>query len=281
MNALDHLKKGSTPTRKKGINLYRLLEYTFILMVVLVLVFIVWKFWPSRNCELCKINRQYNQAITEIENGIIEKEQARKRIQEELSILDQEIEEAYTDLDIMKQRKELETHVKTRIAKEPEGLEEVTLFMGGEEVGTMELEKEVETYPYDYEAFIRYPKTQYSKSKRILEHKSVKDPEKVEAMNIAYQLGGMDFVTTLDQENGQRGLKVEGDAGTSIGLCQLQKHLHKEFIESPYFLDYEKQVVYCYDVRQDAIEKERLGNTFSGYLARRDNEANFYYVSKK
>jgi hypothetical protein len=138
----------------------------------------------------------------------------------------------------------------------------------------------VETYPYKFKAFIRYPKNEYQKDTVLLEHKSVKDRDKNIAMSIAYQVGGMDYVTTLDQENGQRKLDLLGDGGTSIGLCQLQKHLHKEFIESPYFMDYENQVIYCYDVRQDAVAKDKLETTFYGYNDRTDNRANFYFIKK-
>lgn len=88
-----------------------------------------------------------------------------------------------------------------------------------------------------------------------MDHKNISDANKIQAINVAYQIGGVDFITTLDQENGSRDLNRVNDSGLHIGLCQLDRELHKAFIQSPYFNDYENQVLYCYDVRQDAIKK--------------------------
>ena len=60
----------------------------------------------------------------------------------------------------------------------------------------------------------------------------------------AYKLGGMDFVTMLECENGQWRLDARGDWGKAYWLCQINTNYHKL---PEWYLDvWQVQVEYCY-----------------------------------
>lgn len=60
----------------------------------------------------------------------------------------------------------------------------------------------------------------------------------------AYKLGGMDFVTTLECENGNWSLKAVWDGWKAFGLCQMNTRFHKL---PEWYMDIRQvQVEYCY-----------------------------------
>lgn len=61
----------------------------------------------------------------------------------------------------------------------------------------------------------------------------------------AYQLGGLDFVSLIECENGQWLTGAVGDYGRSRGLCQLNTRWHKEPL-SPEWNDWRNQISTCY-----------------------------------
>lgn len=71
----------------------------------------------------------------------------------------------------------------------------------------------------------------------------------------AYKLGGMDFVTMLECENGNRNLKAVGDSGKAFGLCQINTKYHK--LPEWYHDIWQVQIEYCY-------EKRSTGTKFYG-----------------
>ena len=66
-----------------------------------------------------------------------------------------------------------------------------------------------------------------------------------EIVQEAYQLGGMDFVSLIECENGNRDPKATWDYGRSRGLCQLNTRWHKEPF-SPSWNDRTYQLSTCY-----------------------------------
>ena len=66
-----------------------------------------------------------------------------------------------------------------------------------------------------------------------------------EIVQEAYQLGGMDFVSLIECENGQWLTGAVGDYGRSRGLCQLNTRWHKEPL-SPSWNDRRNQISTCY-----------------------------------
>lgn len=60
----------------------------------------------------------------------------------------------------------------------------------------------------------------------------------------AYKLGGMDFVTMIECENGNRNLKAVGDGWHAFGLCQMNTNYHK--LPQWYKDTWQIQIEYCY-----------------------------------
>lgn len=130
--------------------------------------------------------------------------------------------------------------------------------------------------PGSFEEFLRHTNRIYARPSDLVEHKRITDTSKVQAMNLAYYIGGMDFLATLDQEDDTRDpLRRSSTGDGSVGLCQLLPKYHSTFIDSDYFLNLSFQVMYCYDVRVDAIQKGKLSTTFYGFNARYDNIERF------
>lgn len=67
-----------------------------------------------------------------------------------------------------------------------------------------------------------------------------------EIVQEAYQLGGMDFVSLIECENGNRDPKATWDYGRSRGLCQLNTRWHKEPL-SPSWNDWRNQISVCFE----------------------------------
>lgn len=61
----------------------------------------------------------------------------------------------------------------------------------------------------------------------------------------AYKLWWMDFVITLECENGNRDITAKWDHGKALGLCQLNKRWHKR--TNDYINKRQAQVEVCYD----------------------------------
>ena len=66
-----------------------------------------------------------------------------------------------------------------------------------------------------------------------------------EIVQEAYQLGGMDFVSLIECENGNRDPKATWDYGKSHWLCMLNTRWHKEPL-SPDWNDWRNQLSVCY-----------------------------------
>ena len=64
-------------------------------------------------------------------------------------------------------------------------------------------------------------------------------------MQYAYKLGGMDFVTMLECENGSRNIKAVGDGGHAFGLCQMNTNYHR--LPEGYRDVWQVQIEYCYE----------------------------------
>ena len=70
-----------------------------------------------------------------------------------------------------------------------------------------------------------------------------------EIVQEAYQLGGLDFVSLIECENGQWLTWVVGDWGKAYGLCQLNTRRHKEPL-APEWKDWRNQLSICYSKRK-------------------------------
>ena len=66
-----------------------------------------------------------------------------------------------------------------------------------------------------------------------------------EIVQEAYQLGGLDFVSLIECENGQWLTWAVGDWGKAYGLCQLNTRRHKEPL-APEWKDWRNQLSVCY-----------------------------------
>lgn len=70
-----------------------------------------------------------------------------------------------------------------------------------------------------------------------------------EIVQEAYQLGGLDFVSLIECENGQWLTWAVGDWGKAYGLCQLNTRRHKEPL-APEWKDWRNQLSICYSKRK-------------------------------
>lgn len=69
--------------------------------------------------------------------------------------------------------------------------------------------------------------------------------EKQKYIQYAYELGWLDFVKTIECENGNWNLWAVGDWGKAFGLCQININYHK--LPEDYKTDWKVQVEYCYE----------------------------------
>jgi len=89
-----------------------------------------------------------------------------------------------------------------------------------------------------------------------------------EIINYAYDISNSkDFIYTLKAENGtldpKRKSNVRGANGYwDWGLCQLNYQWHSQFIDSPEFNDWRKQIDYCWEVFK------KRPSAFYGYFNR-------------
>ena len=82
------------------------------------------------------------------------------------------------------------------------------------------------------------------------------DDYRQEIVQEAYQLGGLDFVSLIECENGQWLTGAVGDYGKSHWLCMLNTRWHKEPL-SPSWNDWRNQISVCF-------EKWKSGTKFYG-----------------
>jgi len=94
--------------------------------------------------------------------------------------------------------------------------------------------------------------------------------EQQEIIDYAWSLSNdQDWILTLETENGHWTVdRIGGLNNGYIGLCQLSRYYHKAFIESPEFLDYKHQLLYCVEVYARAMDEGRIHSTFQGYTDR-------------
>lgn len=80
-------------------------------------------------------------------------------------------------------------------------------------------------------------------------HKGFKeDDEKQKMVKYAYKLGWLDFVKTIECENGNWNIKAVGDSGKAFGLCQMNVNYHK--LPEWYKDNWVVQVEFCYKKRK-------------------------------
>jgi len=101
-----------------------------------------------------------------------------------------------------------------------------------------------------------------------------------ELVRYAYSKRGLDFVLTLDAENGlwqiDRKSNIVGANGYSdFGLCQLNMKYHEPFIRSAEFKNGNAQIDYCAGVWDNAMKRGIIRTTFYGYNTRHNNLKNF------
>lgn len=107
-------------------------------------------------------------------------------------------------------------------------------------------------------------------------------PEQQEKVDYAFLISNhdKDFVLTLEAENGlwattRRSIAIGANGYRDVGLCQLNRQWHHRFIDSPEFRDFRKQLHYCLEVYQKAIDSGRIRTTFYGYNNRHKVAKNF------
>lgn len=69
----------------------------------------------------------------------------------------------------------------------------------------------------------------------------------------AYQLGGLDFLTLIECENGLRDPARLGDGGKAHGLCQLNTRRHQEPLK-PDWQDRKTQLSVCFSKRKSGTK---------------------------
>lgn len=72
------------------------------------------------------------------------------------------------------------------------------------------------------------------------------DDYRQEIVQEAYQLGGLEFVSLIECENGNRDPKATWDYGKSHWLCMLNTRWHKEPL-SPSWNDWRNQISVCFE----------------------------------
>lgn len=75
-----------------------------------------------------------------------------------------------------------------------------------------------------------------------------RDDPRQQIVQYAYQLGGLDLVTLMECENGTREITRRGDAGMSVGICQMHTGYHR--LPADYFTSRKKQVEVCNEKRR-------------------------------
>ena len=76
----------------------------------------------------------------------------------------------------------------------------------------------------------------------------IPEDEKQQAVQYAYKLWGMELVSIMECENGNRDVNAIWDNGHAFGLCQMNERFHK--IPEEYFGNRRVQVEYCYQKRK-------------------------------
>lgn len=109
---------------------------------------------------------------------------------------------------------------------------------------------------------LKNPKIAYQKltainpSEQSFYQKKTAGPDQNEIIKYASIISSnnLDFIGTLEAENGlwriDRVSKKNRNGTQDFGLCQLNSRYHSNFIKSPDFKDYKKQINYCWKVYQ-------------------------------
>ncbi len=75
-----------------------------------------------------------------------------------------------------------------------------------------------------------------------------RDDPRQQIVQYAYQLWGLDLVTLMECENGTREIARRGDAGMSVGICQMHTGYHR--LPADYYTSRKKQVEVCNEKRR-------------------------------
>lgn len=117
--------------------------------------------------------------------------------------------------------------------------------------------------------------------------------EMQDLVNYAYQKGWLDFLLTLEGENGlwkwdRKSGMVGANGYSDYGLCQLNGQYHAKFIfanganlKAGWWHDFKdpyKQIDYCLGVWKDAIAKNRIKTTFYAYNVRHNKLERFDWL---
>lgn len=116
---------------------------------------------------------------------------------------------------------------------------------------------------------------------------------KLRLMNIAYQIGGEDFVLTLHAENQTRDPTKQSDCywpkcegiesgklrEESYGLCQLNRKSYNGFINSEYFGNKEYQLIKCWNEYKKALNQGNIYTKFYGYAVRNNYRQYFIFLN--
>lgn len=92
--------------------------------------------------------------------------------------------------------------------------------------------------------------------------------EQNELVQLAYELGGIDFVYTIEAESGFRSNAINWNTNGTYDKyeCQLNSAYHSYMFDKPEFQIARNRIYYCYDVWLDGKKKGRM--PFVGYWSR-------------
>ena len=76
-----------------------------------------------------------------------------------------------------------------------------------------------------------------------------KDDQRQQIVQYAYQLWGMNLITMMECENGNRDIKIRGDGGYSVGICQIHTRYHR--LPAEYYTSRQTQVELCNQKRKN------------------------------
>ncbi len=153
--------------------------------------------------------------------------------------------------------------------------------MEGWEDYSTEIGKPLNSHSYEFGDTLLSSIREYFAPKLIKMHHHSAYQEKV-YNRMYWRHSSMDMLTTFKGEGGlvkidQPSNGVGWDGKRAYGFCQLYETYHRDFINSPDFMDWRKQVDYCVEVYKKAERAGSLNTTFQAY-PKRHNKKKFFEV---
>lgn len=102
-----------------------------------------------------------------------------------------------------------------------------------------------------------------------------KDDQRQQIVQKAYQLWGMDLVTLMECENGNRDIYARGDQGKSYWICQMHTWYHR--LPAEYFNSRETQVEVCNQKRRTWTKFYGPGRMIKGQRCSEYVQPRFYF----